>query len=153
MSAEQRPGIPQLLGAAIENALPFLRNHRMSVEQARRSLDFAYTELGGESGRNVTEEQTHAVLHGELRVLESFWFLPDELSFDLVDLKASLKLHTTSGLWKAGGVMSRRADYWRDIAFKENEAKPDSEVYHEAQRRALACETASDLLFLKRLKV
>lgn len=156
MTAEQKPGLAQLLIATIEDAVPILRNHRRDVEQASRSLDFAWSELGGESGRDVQEEQISAVLKAELRVLQAPWIRftrPSPIYMSEDYLLEALKFHTYRGLDKASIFMFVRRDHWRQVAHQEQEINPDSQSYHEARRRLLACSNAQKLLNQKSLKI
>jgi|SRR3989344_5236874 len=134
MSAEQRPGITRVLGTA---------------------LDFAYSELGDQSGQDVTEEQISAVLHGELRLFKTSWLsnLSPDFYQDEKFLKEALGFHTNSGLRNASIFMFTMADHWREVAHKEKESDPDSEAYSEAQRRALACKSSRDFIDQMHLRV
>lgn len=135
------------LDGALKRIVPGLREHHLKAEEARIKLDTVYSQLGGETGRNVTSEQVRSVLQAELDVLQtSFLHDPNPSYADADWFKKALKFHTVGGLNNASLFMYNRADHWREVAHNRRTAEADRDSVGESERRVVACEVASKLM-------
>ena len=153
MSAERPVSIGAIFRQKAEDAFEFvappLKEYRVRVEQAKRNLDIAYSQLGGETGKDVNEEQIRAVLNAELGILRTSFLPTFAFQFGFVDkrfLEAALSFNTLHGLDNASLFMSTKYDYWKNIAHKLKVAESDPGIVNEAERRTIACDNAQHLL-------
>lgn len=160
MSVE-RPSKSAIIGRLfVESFVPGLRKRRVRsseetprqvterAEHARNNLNSAWSALGDEIGENVTLEQIRAVINAELEVLTTSppsTIQPLFVSNDF--LESALKLHTLTGLVCAEAFMFSKADFWRDVAYKNAVEESISGNNLEAQRRVIASVSSQRLLF------
>ncbi len=142
----ERSLVAQIGRNLLDSFVPGHKKRRVESE-AKKNLDSAWSNLGDEKGKNVTEEQIRTVLEAELKVLQTL-SLPYSRPFyhDEGYLRETLELHTQLGLNKAKLFMHSKVDKWGKNTYDLKVEEPDSEMGNEAQRRLIACGTASELL-------
>lgn len=157
MKAERSP-LAQIGQNLLDSFVPGRRDRRIKAEQiaeeARKSLDSAYSALGGESGKDVTMEQIKAVLTAELNVLDNPLFRKQSPLFinghlfysNKESVRKALGLSDYDELYAAEDFMLEKHDWWTQTrnAFVSNPVSESEE--HEVRRRIIACDSAAVFL-------